>query len=106
MNLDTAGADSISAIREKERMYEEAMRSGDYLDGRFWADTWCAALACSAPRRLCWHIMEQMNYNLLFRWFVGLEMDKPVWNHAVFSKNRCRLPKSGVLRRHPQRRRF
>ena len=33
-------------------------------------------------------LMEQMNYNLLFRWFVGLEMDELVWNHAVFSKNR------------------
>lgn len=33
-------------------------------------------------------LMEQMNYNLLFRWFVGLELDEPVWNHAVFSKNR------------------
>jgi hypothetical protein len=31
-------------------------------------------------------LMEQMHYNLLFRWFVGLEMDEPVWNHAVFSK--------------------
>jgi transposase len=36
-------------------------------------------------------LMEQMNYNLLFRWFVGLEMDEPVWKHAVFSKNRERL---------------
>jgi len=36
-------------------------------------------------------LMEQMNYNLLFRWFVGLEMDEPVWNHAVFSKNRERV---------------
>ena len=36
-------------------------------------------------------LMEQMNYNLLFRRFVRLEMDKPVWNHAVFSKNRERL---------------
>ena len=36
-------------------------------------------------------LMEQMNYNLLFRWFVGLELDEPVWNHAVFSKNRDRL---------------
>jgi transposase len=36
-------------------------------------------------------LMEQMHYNLLFRWFVGLEMDEPVWNHAVFSKNRERL---------------
>ena len=35
--------------------------------------------------------MEQLNYNLLFRWFVGLEIDDAVWNHAVFSKNRDRL---------------
>jgi transposase len=36
-------------------------------------------------------LMEQLNYNLLFRWFVGLAIDDPVWNHAVFSKNRDRL---------------
>jgi transposase len=36
-------------------------------------------------------LMEQLDYNLLYRWFVGLEMDEPVWNHAVFSKNRERL---------------
>ena len=36
-------------------------------------------------------LMEQLEYNLLFRWFIGLEMDEPVWNHAVFSKNRERL---------------
>lgn len=36
-------------------------------------------------------LMEQLNYNLLFRWFVGLEIDEAVWNHAVFSKNRDRL---------------
>src|SRR3954449_5952991 len=36
-------------------------------------------------------LMEQLDYNLLFRWFVGLEMDEPIWNHAVFSKNRDRL---------------
>jgi transposase len=36
-------------------------------------------------------LMEQLNYNLLFRWFVGMDMDEAVWNHAVFSKNRERL---------------
>jgi transposase len=36
-------------------------------------------------------LMEQLEYNLLFRWFVGLEIDDTVWNHAVFSKNRERL---------------
>jgi transposase len=36
-------------------------------------------------------LMEQLDYNLLFRWFVGLEIDDGVWDHAVFSKNRDRL---------------
>jgi transposase len=36
-------------------------------------------------------LMEQMNYNLLFRWFVGLEMDDAVWDVTVFTKNRERL---------------
>ena len=36
-------------------------------------------------------LMEQLDYNLLFRWFVGMEMDEEVWDHAVFSKNRDRL---------------
>lgn len=36
-------------------------------------------------------LMEQMDYNLLFRWFVGLEMDDPVWDVTVFTKNRERL---------------
>jgi transposase len=41
-------------------------------------------------------LVEQLNYNLLFRWFVGLGMDDAVWNHAVFSKNRDRLLTSEV----------
>src|ERR1700746_245085 len=36
-------------------------------------------------------LIEQLQYNLLFRWFVGMEMDEAVWNHAVYSKNRDRL---------------
>jgi transposase len=43
-------------------------------------------------------LMEQLDYNLLFRWFVGMEMDEPVWNHAVFSKNRDRLLNQEVAR--------
>jgi transposase len=41
-------------------------------------------------------LVEQIDYNLLFRWFVGLGMDDSVWNHAVFSKNRDRLLTSDV----------
>ena len=41
-------------------------------------------------------LVEQIDYNLLFRWFVGMGMDDEVWNHAVFSKNRDRLLNSEV----------
>jgi transposase len=44
-------------------------------------------------------LVEQIDYNLLFRWFVGLGMDDAVWNHAVFSKNRDRLLTSDVAQR-------
>ena len=36
-------------------------------------------------------LVEQLEYNLLFRWFVGLSMDDKVWDHSVFSKTRDRL---------------
>jgi len=36
-------------------------------------------------------LMEQLEYNLLFRWFAGLEMDDRVWDVTVFTKNRNRL---------------
>jgi transposase len=36
-------------------------------------------------------LMEQLDYNLLFRWFVGLNMDGSVWDATVFTKNRERL---------------
>jgi len=41
--------------------------------------------------------MEQLNYNLLFRWFVGLAIDDPVWDHSVFSRNRERLLEHAVV---------
>ena len=41
-------------------------------------------------------LMEQINYNLLFRWFVGFSMDDKVWNHSVFTKNRDRLLEGDV----------
>jgi transposase len=43
-------------------------------------------------------LMEQLGYNLLFRWFVGLSMDEPVWVPSVFSKNRDRLLEGDVAR--------
>jgi hypothetical protein len=40
--------------------------------------------------------MEQLDYNILFRWFVGLEMDEPIWVPTVFTKNRDRLLQHAV----------
>ena len=36
-------------------------------------------------------LMERLEFDLLFRWFVGLGIDDPAWDHSVFSKNRDRL---------------
>ena len=44
-------------------------------------------------------LMEQLDYNLLFRWFVGLSMDERVWNATVYSKNRDRLVAGDVAAR-------
>ena len=43
-------------------------------------------------------LMEQLEYNLLFRWFVGLSMDAPVWDATTFSKNRDRLLDGDIAR--------
>jgi transposase len=54
-------------------------------------------------------LVEQLNYNLLFRWFVGLSPDDPVWDATTFTKNRERLEQGEVfqkfmtkLLRHPK----
>ena len=44
-------------------------------------------------------LMEQMDYNLLFRWFVGLGVDDPVWVPTVFTKNRDRLLTTDMWRK-------
>src|SRR5207344_1850480 len=43
-------------------------------------------------------LMEQLDYNLMFRWFVGLGIDDPVWDVTVFTKNRERLLDAEVVR--------
>jgi transposase len=54
-------------------------------------------------------LLEQLNYNLLFRWFVGLSPDDPVWDATTFTKNRERLQQGYVFEKfmtkllhHPQ----
>jgi transposase len=43
-------------------------------------------------------LMEQLDYNLMFRWFVGLSVDAPVWDASTFSKNRDRLLEGDIAR--------
>jgi transposase len=43
-------------------------------------------------------LMEQLDYNLLFRWFVGLSMDDPIWDATTFTKNRERLLNQEIAR--------
>ena len=44
-------------------------------------------------------LLEQLNYNLLFRWFVGLSPDDPIWHPTTFTKNRERLLKEQIMER-------
>lgn len=44
-------------------------------------------------------LMEQVRYNMLYRWFIGLAIDDAVWDHSVFSKNRDRLLANEVVER-------
>ncbi|YBW38351.1 Mobile element protein [Nitrobacter sp. TKz-YC01] len=48
------------------------------------------------PERL---LMERPEYDLLFRWFVGIGVDDPAWDHSVFSKNRDRLLEGDIAAR-------
>ena len=43
-------------------------------------------------------LMEEIDYSVLFRWFVGMNMDEPVWDVTVFTKNRDRLLDGDVAR--------
>lgn len=49
-----------------------------------------AVFSIRSERQLC----EQLDYNLLFRWFVGLDLDEPAWDATTFTKNRQRLIES------------
>ena len=43
-------------------------------------------------------LMEEIDYSMLFRWFVGMNLDEPVWDVTVFTKNRNRLLEGDVAR--------
>jgi transposase len=89
-------------LRAARKTVDEVLRSMSKKFDAVYADSGRHSIA---PERLlrtlrwqCFYsirsermLVEQINYSWLFRWFVGLDMDEPVWNHAVFSKNRERL---------------
>ena len=45
--------------------------------------------------------MERLEYDLLFRWFVGIGVDDAAWDHSVFSKNRDRLLEGDIAAKFP-----
>jgi transposase len=44
-------------------------------------------------------LMEEIDYSILFRWFIGLNLDEEVWNATTFTKNRDRLLEADLARR-------
>ena len=44
-------------------------------------------------------LMEQIDYNLLFGWFMGFPIDDRIWDHSTFTKNRDRLLEGDIARR-------
>jgi transposase len=94
-------------IRAIRAMVDEALRRMDAVFSAMYAQRGRPSIA---PERLLraqllmvlysipseQRLMEQLDYNLLFRWFVGLEMDDRVWDATVFSKNRERLIEAEV----------
>ena len=77
----------VSLDAEFERLYEGTGRQSIAPERLLRASLLQAFYSVRSERQL----MEQIDYNLLFRWFVGLGIDDPVWDHSTFSKNRDRL---------------
>ena len=99
----------VSLDVEFERLYEGTGRQSIAPERLLRASLLQAFYSVRSERQL----MEQIDYNLLFRWFVGLGIDDPVWDHSTFSKNRDRLLDADVaakfleaVLRHPKVKRF
>ncbi len=94
---------------EFERLYEGTGRQSIAPERLLRASLLQAFYSVRSERQL----MEQIDYNLLFRWFVGIGIDDAVWDHSTFSKNRDRLLDADVaakfleaVLRHPKVKRF
>jgi transposase len=89
-------------LRAVRRLVNEALTRLNGLFNTIYADTGRASIAPEKLLRAMLiqvffsvrserQLMEQVRYNLLYRWFIGLAIDDEVWDHSVFSKNRDRL---------------
>ena len=95
-------------LRPIRALVNEALERLNGLFNEIYADTGRASIApeklmralllqvfysVRSERQIC----EQLRYNILFRWFVGLAIDDSIWDHSVFSKNRDRLLENAVV---------
>jgi transposase len=81
--------------RDFERVYAREGRPSIPPERLVRASTLQILYSIRSERLLC----EQLDYNLLFRWFVGLSLDEPIWDHSSFTKNRDRLIEAKVARK-------
>ena len=81
--------------REFERVYASEGRPSIPPERLVRASTLQILYSIRSERLLC----EQLDYNLLFRWFVGLSIDEPIWDHSTFTNNRDRLIEAKVARK-------
>jgi transposase len=95
-------------LRAIRRLVDESLQRLNGLFNTIYADTGRASIAPEKLMRALLlqvfysvrserQLMEQIRYNLLFRWFVGLAIEDAVWDHSVFSKNRDRLLEHEVV---------
>ncbi len=78
-----------------EKAYSHTGRPGIPAEQLIKASLLQALFSIRSERQLC----EQINYNMLYRWFLDLPIDGPVWNHSTFSKNRDRFVEHGLMAR-------
>jgi len=95
-------------LRAVKALLDEAMENMNWLFESIYCDTGRESIP---PERLIRaqllqvlysirserQLVEQINYNLLYRWFVGLTIEDRVWNHSTFSINRDRLLEHNVV---------
>jgi transposase len=93
--IGTLTDEALAALNERfEALYSQVGRPSIPPEHLLRATLLQAFFSVRSERML----MEQVDYNLLFRWFVGLPMDAPVWHPTVFTKNRDRLLEADVAR--------